>query len=505
MHLASHTETERASPAVRVHPDDDVAVALQAIAAGEVIEVAGAKVAVRDSIDMGHKFALRDLAAGEKVRKLGWPIGHATSPIAAGAHVHTHNVETLLSGVEGYRYEKLAAPAPLPSLKDARFLGYPRKDGRAGTRNEIWILPTVGCVARTAERIASIAGARHSNTVDGVYAFQHPFGCSQLGEDLAGTRSLLASLACNPNAGGVLIIGLGCESNQLDALLEQVPEPLRAKVRTLKAQAEEDEIEAGLGLIDALVAQAALTKREAVPLSKLVLGLKCGGSDGFSGLTANPLVGRMSDLVVGSGGSAVLTEIPEIFGAERMLMARSRDQAVFDGLVAVVNDFKRYFLAHGQPVSENPSPGNLAGGITTLEEKSLGAVQKAGRAPVADVLRYGERIRKKGLTILEAPGNDAVSSTALAAAGATMILFTTGRGTPLGFPVPTVKIASNRALAERKKNWIDFDGGQVLQRGLDASSADLLSLIMNVASGETTAAERNGEREIAIWKRGVTL
>jgi altronate hydrolase len=506
MDLASHSETrERTAPAIRVHPDDDVAVALRAIEPGETIEVAGEKVAVRDPIEMGHKFALREIAAGDTVRKLGWPIGRTTARIAVGAHVHTNNVETLLSGVEGYRYDKLADSAPLPSAEDVRFLGYLRNDGRVGTRNEVWILPTVGCVARTAERIASIAGARHSKAVDGVYAFQHPFGCSQLGDDLAGTRSLLAALVCNPNAGGVLIIGLGCESNQLDALLREIPEQLRAKVRTLKAQAEEDEIEAGLALVDALVAQAALTKREPVPLSKLAIGLKCGGSDGFSGLTANPLVGRMSDLVVGSGGSAVLTEIPEIFGAERMLMARSQDRAMFDALVAVVNDFKRYFLAHGQPVSENPSPGNLAGGITTLEEKSLGAVQKAGHAPVVDVLRYGQRVRKKGLTILEAPGNDAVSSTALAAAGATMILFTTGRGTPLGFPVPTVKIASNSALAQRKKNWIDFDAGQVLERGLDSAADELLSLITKVASGETTATERNGEREIAIWKRGVTL
>jgi altronate hydrolase len=360
-------------------------------------------------------------------------------------------------------------------------------------------------VSRTSERIAAIAHARHSGALDGVYAFTHPFGCSQLGDDLAGTRSLLAALACNPNAGGVLIVGLGCESNQLDALLEEIPETLRGRVRTLKAQAEEDETEAGLAIVDELVSNAERLKREPVPFSKLVVGLKCGGSDGFSGLTANPLVGRISDVVIGSGGSTLLTEIPEIFGAERLLMARAADRQLFDALVALVNDFKRYFLEHGQPVSENPSPGNVAGGITTLEEKSLGAVQKGGHAQVADVLRYGERVRRAGLSLLEAPGNDAVSSTALAAAGATMILFTTGRGTPLGFPVPTVKIASNSALAERKKNWIDFDGGKVLGQGLDGAADDLLALIARVASGETTAAERNDEREIAIWKRGVTL
>jgi altronate hydrolase len=504
MNLASQTFAPEQNPAViQVHEGDDVGVAMQPIEAGQTVEVAGRRLFSLDPIDTGHKIALHDIAKGSKVEKYGWPIGRATMDIPAGSHVHTHNLATLLSGVEGYSYSKLADRA-LPSSA-AQFLGYAREDGSVGTRNEIWVLPTVGCVSRTAERIATMAQSRHSGAVDGIYAFQHPFGCSQLGDDLAGTRAVLASLACNPNAGGVLIIGLGCESNQLDALLDHIPEQLRAKVRTLRAQAEEDEIEAGLALVDELVGEAARTGRTSVPLSSLVVGLKCGGSDGFSGLTANPLVGCISDLVVGSGGSAILTEIPEMFGAERTLMTRAQDEAVYERLVAVVNDFKRYFLSHDQPVSENPSPGNIAGGITTLEEKSLGAVQKAGQAPVADVIRYGDRVTKKGLTLLEAPGNDAVSSTALAAAGATMILFTTGRGTPLGFPVPTVKIATNSALAQRKKNWIDFDAGAALQHGFEASSAELLSLITSVASGQTTAAERNGEREIAIWKRGVTL
>jgi altronate hydrolase len=505
MTLANPTKTlDRTGAAIQVHADDNVVVALRPIAAGEQVEVSGRPVCVAESIEQGHKFALHDLGPGEVVRKYGWPIGRATTAIATGAHVHTHNVETLLSGVEGYLYEPAAA-AVLPSAKQARFSGYRRPDGRVGSRNEIWILPTVGCVSRTAERIATIAHARHSGAVDGVHAFTHPFGCSQLGDDLSGTRSVLAALACNPNAGGVQIIGLGCESNQLDALMNEIPEALRGRVRALRAQAEEDETEAGLALVEELVGQAEKVRREPVPLSELVVGLKCGGSDGFSGLTANPLVGRISDVVVGSGGATLLTEIPEIFGAERMLMTRAADNEVFDALVTVVNDFKRYFLEHGEPVSENPSPGNIAGGITTLEEKSLGAVQKGGHAPVADVLRYGERVRRKGLSLLEAPGNDAVSSTALAAAGATMILFTTGRGTPLGFPVPTVKIASNSALAARKKNWIDFDGGRMLDQGLESAGDELLTLITRIASGEPTAAERNDEREIAIWKRGVTL
>lgn len=505
MIVAEQIRSASANAAViRLHADDDVAVAMRPLEPGEQVAGARGAILVSERIPQGHKVALGNIAAGDAVRKFGWPIGRATRPIRQGSHVHTHNLETLLSGVEGYRYSAMAAAA-LPAASSAHFLGYRRNAGGVGTRNEIWVLPTVGCVSRTAERIAAIANQRYRGDVDGVFAFSHPHGCSQLGDDLVGTRSLLASLACNPNAGGVLIIGLGCESNQLDALVAEIPEALRTQVRTLSAQAEEDETEAGLAIVDALAAVAGSSRREPVPLSELALGLKCGGSDGFSGLTANPLVGRMTDIIVGSGGSAILSEIPEIFGAERMLMDRARDASVFDALVAVVNDFKRYFLAHGQPVSENPSPGNVAGGITTLEEKSLGAVQKAGRAPVEDVLRYGQRLRRKGLTILEAPGNDAVSSTALAAAGATLILFTTGRGTPLGFPVPTVKIASTSELAGRKKNWIDFDAGQALPLGLDAVSSKLLEDILRMASGEPTASERNGEREIAIWKRGVTL
>lgn len=493
------------APAVlRLHPEDSVAVALRPLTAREVIQGADGPVRLTEAVPQGHKVALVDLPPGAEVRKFGWPIGRLTRAVAAGNHVHTHNLETLLSGVESYRFSP-APGGPLPQDRVTSFQGYRRADGRVGTRNEIWILPTVGCVARTANRIAAIASARHRGQVDGVHAFSHPFGCSQLGEDLAGTRSVLAALACHPNAGGVLLIGLGCESNQLDLLMAEIPEALRGRVRALKVQEIEDEIEAGLTLVETLAATAALARRQPAALSELVVGLKCGGSDGFSGLTANPLLGRVADRVVGSGGAAILTEIPEIFGAERLLMARARDVDTFDRIVGVVNDFKRYFLGHGQPVSENPSPGNLAGGITTLEEKSLGAVQKAGQATVADVLRYGQRLRRKGLTLLEAPGNDAVSSTALAAAGATMILFTTGRGTPLGFPVPTVKIASNATLAARKRGWIDFDASAVLSDGFSVTTDHLVDRLAAFASGEETASERNGEREIAIWKRGVTL
>jgi len=485
-----------------IDPRDDVAVAVRAIAAGDTVAeglVAGA------DIPAGHKVALHAIAAGEPVRKYGWPIGRATQPIAAGAHVHSHNLATALAGAQTYAYAP-TTPEPLPAPTDQTFQGYRRADGRVGTRNEIWVLCTVGCVARTAQKIAEAAHRRFAGRVDGVHALTHPFGCSQLGGDLDATRTMIAALAGHPNAGGVLILGLGCENNQLQALLDSAPHLDRTRLRAFTAQSAGDEIEEGLAAVEELVSIAEHDRREACPVSDLVVGVKCGGSDGFSGLTGNPVVGRIADKVCAANGTALLTEIPEIFGAETLLMGRAVDEAVFDQVVAVVNDFKDYFLSHGEPVSENPSPGNVEGGITTLEEKSLGAVQKAGRGPVTEVVRYGGRAHKPGVVLLEAPGNDAVSSTALTAAGATVILFTTGRGTPLGFPAPTLKIATNSGLAQRKPRWIDFDAGRIVSgESVDAAADRLMDLVLATASGQVTRAEENGEREIALWKRGVTL
>ena len=482
----------------RIHPDDDVAVALRDADVGEGFEAAVATV----PIPRGHKLALRAIATGGPVRKFGFPIGTATRAIAVGDLVHSHNLATGLAGELHYRFERPAAlPAPVDDGR--RFMGYRRADGRVGTRNEIWILVTVGCVAETARRIAAEAAERFAGRVEGVHAFTHPFGCSQLGDDLSATRTMLAALARHPNAGGVLILGLGCESNQLAGLLEEIGDR-GGRLRAFAAQGEDDEHEAGLAAVEMLVELAERDGRESCPLSDLVLGLKCGGSDGFSGLTANPLVGAMADRVAAAGGAPVLTEIPEIFGAEHLLLARAADAAVFEAAAELVNGFKRHFLDHGQPVSENPSPGNIAGGITTLEEKSLGAVQKAGRAVLTQALAYGETVRGPGLALLEAPGNDAVSSTALTAAGATVILFTTGRGTPLGFPAPTLKIASNADLAARKPRWIDFDASAALVDANDAADR-LMDLVLATASGQVTRSEHNGERGIALWKRGVTL
>lgn len=488
-----------------VDPGDHVASALRDIAPGELLHLRDQEIQARDAIPKGHKIAIAPATAGEDVLKYGWPIGRATVDIVIGDHVHVHNVETKLAGVEQYRWTPQADDR-IRISDDRTFMGYRRANGRVGTRNEIWILCTVGCVANTARRIAEKANTLFAGRCDGVFAFPHPFGCSQLGDDLSHTRKLIAALAAHPNAGGVLILGLGCENNQLSALLESVPDLDPERLRFFTTQNVDDELEDGLTAVSQLISNMERDTRQPSPISDLVIGLKCGGSDGFSGVTANPLVGRVADKVSDAGGTPILTEIPEVFGAEQSLLARSASQSVFDSANRIIDDFKRYFINSNQPIYENPSPGNIAGGITTLEEKSLGAVQKGGRAALTGVIRYGERVATHGLTLLEAPGNDAVSSTALTAAGATIILFTTGRGTPLGFPAPTLKIASNSALAVRKPGWIDFDAGVVLAgQSMDEATAALMNLVLETASGKVTKAELNGEREIAIWKSGVTL
>jgi altronate hydrolase len=489
----------------RIDPRDDVAVALRALAPPEEVVLDEVRIAVREPIPSGHKVALRDIAAHDVVRKYGHVIGVARLAIPAGAHVHTHNLATQLGGPERYGYRPRSADTPHAVAGAGSFLGYRRRNGAVATRNEIWILPTVGCVSRTAERIARIGNERFAGRIDGVYAFPHQFGCSQLGDDLDRTRRLLAALARHPNAGGVLVIGLGCESNQLEALLGEIQaDP--GRIRSFAAQASGDETEAGLEALEALVTTIATDRREPCTLADLTVGLKCGGSDGLSGITANPLLGRIADRVTQAGGKAILTEIPEIFGAEHLLMERAADERVFEGVATLVNEFKRYFIEHHQPVHENPSPGNIAGGISTLEEKSLGAVQKGGHAQLTRVLRYGESADLPGLALLEAPGNDGISSTALVGAGATILLFTTGRGTPLGFPAPTLKISSNTSLAAAKAHWIDFDAGAVLgDKTLEQAADELMQLILDTASGKPARNEINGEREIAIWKGGVTL
>ena len=493
--------------AVRIHAVDNVAVAIRPLTAGEEVEVAGASVRVRDDVPAGHKFALTALAEGEPVMKYGFPIGAMTQPAAAGAWVHSHNLRTQLEGMHEYAYSPSDARAHADGSAPA-FEGYRRADGRVGTRNEVWILNTVGCVNFVADGIARGAADRIGTAVDGVYAFGHPFGCSQLGDDLSHTQAVLAGLMRNPNAGGVLVLGLGCENNQMDALLARAGDVDRSRIRFFNSQDVMDERASGLTMVEELVARMANDARQTVSAAELVIGHKCGGSDGFSGISANAVVGRVADTLTSYGGGVLLTEVPEMFGAEQLLMNRATSEPVYQQLVSMINDFKAYFIRHGQSIYENPSPGNKAGGLTTLEEKSLGAIQKGGQAPVTRVLRYGEPAAPGGLTLLEGPGNDGVSCTAMIASGATVLLFTTGRGTPLGFPVPTIKISSNSAIAAKKPHWIDFNAGALLDgtRSMDEMAADLFAYVLDVASGrQQTNNERHGYREIAIWKDGVTL
>ena len=451
---------------------------------------------VEVDIATGHKYALRDIANGENIIKYGSPIGHATEDIKKGDHVHTHNVKTNLSGTLEYTYcYKDYGMAKLPT--DLTFEGYVRENGDVGIRNEIWIVNTVGCVNKIAQKLAEKTGARY---------FSHPFGCSQLGDDQTTTQLILKGMVNHPNAAGVLVLGLGCENNNIAVFKEVLGEYDERRVKFLNCQEHEDEIEAGVALIEELKAYAATFKRQPVSISKLRLGLKCGGSDGFSGITANPLVGSLSDRVIAHGGSCVLTEVPEMFGAEHLLMERCESEAVFQKTVALINNFKEYYARHNQVIYENPSPGNKAGGITTLEEKSLGCVQKGGLSPVVDVLDYGDTLSKNGLSLLNGPGNDMVAVTNLMAAGVHIILFTTGRGTPLGGPVPTVKVATNHDLAVNKKNWIDFDASPLLNGiSMDDLTDEFLQYVLRVASGEETNNEKHDYREISIFKDGVTL
>lgn len=491
---------------LQIDVSDNVAVAIHDMKAGDSFAYKGNSYALKEDIARGHKFALKDIAKGENVVKYGFPIGHATQDIQRGAWVHTHNVKTNLEGLLEYTYKPVPA-APLPPKK-AEFEGFVRTDGSVGIRNEIWIINTVGCVNKTAELLAKKAKLLpEAEQVDDICCFTHPYGCSQLGDDHVNTQKILAGLVRHPNAGGVLILSLGCENNNLDSFLPVLGEYDKNRVRILVTQEVEDEVEEGIKLLKELIAYASGFQRQTVDASHLKVGLKCGGSDGFSGITANPLLGRFSDMLASCGGTTLLSEVPEMFGAETILMNRAVDKGVFDRTVQMINDFKLYFTRYNQNIYENPSPGNKKGGITTLEDKSLGCTQKGGTSSVTDVLSYGETAHSSGLNLLTGPGNDIVACTALAAAGAHLILFTTGRGTPLGAPVPTIKVATNSQLAEKKKNWIDYNAGQLVDGvSMEDMQNDFFQYVMDVASGKRkTHNEENGYKEIAIFKDGVTL
>lgn len=502
-----------ANKLLRISPLDSVAVAIQPVAKGETLSVGGVTVTALEDIPAGHKIALKDIREGEPVIKYGYQIGAAKHEIRQGEHVHTDNLHTLLSEQAAYTYhleiaegfkEKAAKLADSYKGKVPSIKAYVRSDGRIGIRNELWIVPTVGCVNRIGMKL--VDWAEKNLKVDGVHIWSHPYGCSQLGEDHQATRTILADLVHHPNAGGVLVLSLGCENNTPASFRELVGKVDENRVKFLVCQDVDDELATGKRLLGEIAGFMAKDQRQEVPMSRLTVGFKCGGSDGLSGITANPLVGRFCDALTAMGGTAILTEVPEMFGAEQVLMDRADSKDIFDKTVGMINGFKEYFVKHGQVVYENPSPGNKAGGITTLEDKSLGCVQKGGQAVVKGVLAYGERVSTPGLNLLTGPGNDIVSTTALTAAGCNLILFTTGRGTPLGAPVPTMKVATNTPLAIHKANWIDFNAGRLLEEDADVVTKDLLKLVEECANGTyRTKNEQNGYAEISLFKDGVIL
>ena len=489
---------------IRIHEDDNVAVALRPIAGGEHLTIGTYQLTIREEIPQGHKFALKEIEQGAPVIKYGFCIGNAREKIEAGGWVHVHNIKTALGDLLTYQYEPVASS--LRESAPAYFDGFRRQNGKVGVRNEIWIIPTVGCVNSIAKALEKKAQKFVGGSVEEVVAFVHPYGCSQMGDDQEHTRTVLADLIQHPNAGGVLVLGLGCENSNIPVLKEYIGEYDEQRVKFLQCQDVEDEQEEAMRLLEELAVYAGAFSREKIDASELIVGMKCGGSDGLSGITANPVVGGFSDLLISKGGTTILTEVPEMFGAETILMNRCETPELFQQTVSLINDFKNYFTSHNQTIYENPSPGNKKGGISTLEDKSLGCTQKSGSAPVKGVLAYGEPVKVKGLNLLSAPGNDLVASTALAVSGAHIVLFTTGRGTPFASPVPTVKISSNSRLAGHKDNWIDFNAGRMVEdKAKEELAQELFDYVLEVASGRKVKAEEAGFHDMAIFKQGVTL
>ena len=491
---------------LKINPDDSVVVCLQPKKKGDIIDIDGRQIVVNQDTPAGHKILVKDTAKGENIIKYGYPIGHAKEDLKAGDWVNEENLKTNLEGKLDYTYKPVNQNLNIKK-ENRSFKGYIRKNGDVGIRNEIWIVPTVGCVNGIAERLVKqLKAETQEQGIDAIYAWHHNYGCSQLSDDHENTRKILRDICLHPNAGVVLVLSLGCENNQPKEFMKMLGDYDKSRIRLLVTQQVDDEMEAGMEILRELYEIAKQDQRQEVPVSKLRVGLKCGGSDGFSGITANPLVGEFSDWLVAQGGTSVLTEVPEMFGAETILMNRCRTEELFQQTVSMVNNFKEYFLSHGEPVGENPSPGNKAGGISTLEDKALGCTQKCGKAPVSGVMEYGDRLQNDGLNLLSAPGNDLVAATALASCGCHLVLFTTGRGTPFGTFVPTMKIATNPELAQRKKNWIDFSAGQLLEgRTMQELLPEFIDKILRIASGELTKNEANDYREISIFKNGVTL
>lgn len=490
---------------IKIHKNDNVAVALQPLNKHQLIGLDQEEIMLLDDIPQGHKFSLKHINENMSVIKYGYSIGIAKHQIEPGGWVHTHNVKSGLGEILDYKYDREVSGLQNNSDK-TYFQGFRRQNGSVGIRNEIWIIPTVGCVNNVATAIASQSQKFKRGSIDEIVAFPHPYGCSQMGEDQDNTRMILADLINHPNAGAVLVLGLGCENSNVEELKKFIGSYDEKRVKFLVAQECEDEIAESLQVIEEFAATIQGDEREPIDCEELIIGMKCGGSDGLSGITANPVVGGFSDLLIAKGGTTILTEVPEMFGAETILMNRCETQELFEKTVSLINDFKQYFTDHNQTIYENPSPGNKEGGITTLEDKSLGCTQKSGEAIVKGVLSYGEVVNTRGLNLLSSPGNDLVASTALAASGAHMVLFTTGRGTPFACPVPTVKISSNTELNNKKNNWIDFNCGTMVEdETLEMLSEKMFKYVMEVASGKKVKAEEMGYHDMAIFKQGVTL
>lgn len=491
---------------IKLNPQDNVCVAVQPLAVGDQLTVDGKSIAIQSDVPVGHKFAIVDIATDHNIVKYGYPIGHATVDIKAGTHVHTHNVKTNLHDNLKYTYEPKKTSLNIPK-SDVKINGYLRYDGQMGIRNELWIVPTVGCVNGLAQKIIERAKQElDCSHLDDIRVYTHNLGCSQLGDDHVNTQKALAALAKHPNAGGVLVMSLGCENNQIADFKKVMGEWDESRMRFLVSQWVKDEIEEGFQLVKELIENMKGDKRQPLPLSLLKVGLKCGGSDGFSGITANPLVGQFSDWIIAQGGTSILTEVPEMFGAETILMNRAKDETTFHETVSLINNFKNYFRKYDQPIYENPSPGNKEGGITTLEDKSLGCTQKGGNSEVVGVLDYAEPVTKHGLNLLNAPGNDLVAASALAMSGCQIVLFTTGRGTPFGAFVPTMKISTNTRLYEFKPNWIDYNAGVLLEgKSMEAVLQNFIQFIVDTCNGRHLNHENTGFKELAIFKTGVTL
>jgi len=493
---------------IRINESDNVAVALEDLEKGEIITFISNTFVLTTNVPKGHKFTLEAVKKGGQVIKYGYPIGYLKHDVLAGTWINEKDINTNLSGINEYSYQPFPISLDIPD-KHLTFNGYRRKNNKVGIRNQLFIVPTVGCVngiVKKLEHIFKTEELDNYRNIEAVIALTHSYGCSQLGPDYENTRKILRDITLHPNAGGVLVVGLGCENNQPKEFKKFLGEYDDERIKFMICQDTEDEVQEGMKLLKIIAEIINHDQREPISLSELKVGLKCGGSDGFSGITANPLLGKFSDWLISQGGTTVLTEVPEMFGAETILMNRCKNEKIFQQTVSLINDFKDYFLSHGEPIGENPSPGNKAGGISTLEEKSLGCVQKCGKSKISGVLQYGETLQKKGLYLLSSPGNDLVSSTALAASGCQIVLFTTGRGTPFGTFVPTVKISTNNILADNKHSWIDFNAGVLLE---DISEEKVLSSFINkiiqIASGLPTSNEVSGYIDMAIFKNGIIL